>query len=119
MIAYASRTGNVRYVVSKIKAETIEIVEGLKVDKPFLLITYTDGLGDIPVKVTRFLESNGSLCKGVVVSGNSNFGHRVFGGAGDKVAALYRIPLVRKLDLRGYQADYEAIQQFYEKRVIG
>ena len=54
MIAYASRTGNVRYVVSKIKAETIEIVEGLKVDKPFLLITYTDGLGDIPVKVTRF-----------------------------------------------------------------
>ena len=67
----------------------------------------------------QFLERNGLFCKGVVVSGNSNFGHHVFGGAGDKIASLYRIPLVRKLDMRGYQADYEAIQQFYEKRVIG
>ena len=59
------------------------------------------------------------LCKGVVVSGNSNFGHTVFGGAGDKIAATYHISLVRKLDLRGNQEDYEAIQNFYETRVTG
>lgn len=119
MIAYASRTGNVRYIVSKISGEAIEIQEGLQLDKPFLLITYTDGLGDIPAKVAHFIEENRAFCKGVVVSGNSNFGHHVFGGAGEKIASQYNIPLVRKLDLRGYQADYEAIQQFYEKRVIG
>lgn len=118
MIAYASRTGNVRHIVSKLNAESIEIVEGLQLDKPYLLITYTDGLGDIPAKVARFLKQNETFCKGVVVSGNSNFGHNVFGGAGEKISDLYQIPLIRKLDLRGYQADYEAIQQFYETRVI-
>ncbi|RHW35000.1 class Ib ribonucleoside-diphosphate reductase assembly flavoprotein NrdI [Lysinibacillus yapensis] len=118
MIAYASRTGNVRYIVSKIKAEAIEIQDGLKLDKPYLLMTYTDGFGDVPEKVARFLEQNEQWCKGVVVSGNSNFGHHVFGGAGEKIANAYRIPMVRKLDLRGIQADYEAIQQFYETRVL-
>ncbi|MEH7072857.1 class Ib ribonucleoside-diphosphate reductase assembly flavoprotein NrdI [Neobacillus drentensis] len=119
MIAYASRTGNVRYIAFKLKAEPIEISEELILKKPYLLITYTDGLGDIPEKVARFLEKNARFCKGVVVSGNSNFGHTIFGGAGEKIAAIYQIPLVRKLDLRGYQADYEAIQQFYETRVTG
>ncbi len=117
MIAYASRTGNVRYITSKLEAETIEIKEGLQLDKPYLLMTYTDGFGDIPVKVAQFLEQNSPLCKGVVVSGNSNFGHQVFGGAGDKIALRYRVPLVRKLELRGYPTDYEAIQEFYETRV--
>ncbi|MFJ8234899.1 class Ib ribonucleoside-diphosphate reductase assembly flavoprotein NrdI [Ureibacillus sp. NPDC094379] len=119
MIAYASRTGNVKYIVSKLKVKSVEISEGLTVTEPYLLITYTDGLGNIPIKVVRFLEHNANLCKGVVVSGNSNFGHAVFGGAGDKISTTYQIPLVRKLDLRGYQADYEAIQQYYETRVTG
>ena len=87
MIVYASRTGNVRYIASKLKAECIEISEELKLTRPYLLITYTDGLGDIPAKVAH--------------------------------AAMYHISLVRKLDLRGYQEDYEAIQKFYETRVTG
>jgi len=119
MIVYASRTGNVRYIASKLTAERIEISDELQLNKPYLLITYTDGLGEIPAKVTHFLEHNAKCCKGVVVSGNSNFGHTVFGGAGEKIAAMYPIPLVRKLDLRGHKADYEAIQRFYEMRVMG
>jgi len=118
MIVYASRTGNVRNVVSKLKAECIELSEELRLNKPYLLITYTDGLGDIPAKVQRFLEKNRDFCKGVVASGNSNFGHHVFGAAGEKIATTYHVPLVRKLDLRGNQTDYEAIQTFYETRVM-
>lgn len=118
MIVYASRTGNVRYIVSKLEGNLIEISDELILNEPYLLFTYTDGLGEIPANVTRFLEQNARFCKGVVVSGNSNFGHTLFGGAGDKIANTYQIPLVRKLDLRGYKADYEAIQKFYETRVI-
>ncbi|MGG2053840.1 class Ib ribonucleoside-diphosphate reductase assembly flavoprotein NrdI [Lysinibacillus pakistanensis] len=118
MIIYASRTGNVRNVVSKLKGKSMELSEELQLSEPYLLITYTDGLGDIPAKVARFLEQNGNYCKGVVVSGNSNFGHTVFGAAGEKIAAKYHVPLVRKLDLRGNQTDYDAIQTFYEMRVI-
>ena len=119
MIVYASRTGNIRSVVSKISQKSIEISEGLQLQEPYLLFTYTDGLGDVPAKVARFLEHNREFCKGVVVSGNSNFGNQLFGAAGEKIASTYQIPLVRKLDLRGYQADYEAIQTFYETRVMG
>lgn len=119
MIVYASRTGNVRSVVSKLGKESIEITEGLLLKEPYLLITYTDGLGAVPAKVSRFLEENQAFCKGVVVSGNSNFGHTQFGGAGEKIAVTYDVPLVCKLDLRGYQADYDVIQAFYETRVLG
>ncbi|SOC05545.1 protein involved in ribonucleotide reduction [Ureibacillus xyleni] len=118
MIIYASRTGNVRYIVSKLIGETKEITEGLLLHQPFLLITYTDRLGEVPDIVTRFLEQNAQHCKGVVVSGNRNFGHVNFGAAGEKIELLYNIPLVRKLDLRGYPQDYKEIQQFYEKRVL-
>ncbi|CAM5193924.1 Protein involved in ribonucleotide reduction OS=Ureibacillus acetophenoni OX=614649 GN=SAMN05877842_10663 PE=4 SV=1 [Ureibacillus acetophenoni] len=117
MIAYASRTGNVRYIVSKLQAQAIEITENLIIDKPYLLITYTDKLGEVPTRVSQFLETNSQLCRGVVASGNSNFGNNLFAAAGDKIAMAYQIPLVRKLELRGFQADYEAIQQFYETRV--
>ena len=117
MIVYASRTGNVKYIVSKLHAESIELTEDLKIYEPYLLITYTDRLGDVPAKVSHFLQRNGQLCKGVVASGNSNFGNSMFGAAGDKIASALQIPLVRKLELRGFQADYEAIQQFYETRV--
>lgn len=118
MIAFASRTGNVRYIVSKLSAEHIEISDDLIVDTPYLLITYTDGFGTIPGKVSNFLEKNASLCKGVVVSGNTNFGNTAYGAAGDKIAEMYQIPLIRKLDMRGNTQDYAAIQNYYEKRVI-
>lgn len=118
MIAYASRTGNVRYIVSRLQAESVEIDQDLLMTKPYLFVTYTDALGEIPSISSAFLEKNAPYCKGVVVSGNSNFGKCLFGGAGDKIAAAYHIPLVRKVDLRGYQADYDAIQKFYETRVM-
>ena len=114
MIAYASRTGNVRYIVSRLQLPAVEIEEGRTIAEPFLLFTYTDGLGEIPPKVKLFLERCGKYCRGVIVSGNSNFGHRVFGGAGDAIARQLRVPLVRKIDMRGYVEDYEAIQAYYE-----
>jgi protein involved in ribonucleotide reduction len=115
MIAFASRTGNVRYIVSRLRLPAIEIEEDRMLAEPFLLFTYTDGLGEIPAKVKLFLERNGKLCRGVIVSGNSNFGHSVFGGAGDSIARQLNVPLVRKIDMRGFAEDYEAIHDYYEQ----
>ena len=113
MIAFASRTGNVSYIVSKLNLPNIEITDGLIMSEPFLLCTYTDGLGEVPAVVATFMKHNHTYCKGIVVSGNSNFGHHVFGQAGDLLSKQYRIPLVCKLDLRGYANDYERITKFY------
>lgn len=115
MIAYASRTGNVRYIVSRLQLPAFEIEENRTFSNPYLLFTYTDGLGEVPGKVKRFLEQNGNYCRGVIVSGNSNFGHQVFGAAGDAIAAELQIPLIRKVDMRGFSDDYAAIQDFYEQ----
>ena len=115
MIAYASRTGNVRYVVNKLELPAVEIDGEKELAEPFLLFTYTDGLGGVPVPVLRFMEKNGAYCRGVVASGNSNFGRRNFGAAGDAIAGQWGVPLVRKLELRGYPDDYEAIRRYYEQ----
>ncbi|XID94569.1 class Ib ribonucleoside-diphosphate reductase assembly flavoprotein NrdI [Paenibacillaceae bacterium WGS1546] len=115
MIAYASRTGNVRYIVSRLHLPAVEIDDDVKLTKPFLLFTYTDGLGDVPRMVAGFMERNGAFCRGVIASGNSNFGHRVFGAAGDAIARQWQVPLVRKIDLRGFAEDYEAIRRYYEQ----
>lgn len=114
MIAYASRTGNVQYIVSRLQLPAIEIEEDRTLTDPFLVFTYTDGLGQIPQKVKRFLDQNGKHCQGVIVSGNSNFGHHVFGAAGDAIAQQWNVPLVRKIDMRGFAEDYEAIHNYYE-----
>lgn len=117
MIAYASRTGNVRDIVLRLGLPAVEVDEHTTLTEPFLLLTYTDGLGQVPPIVDRFMARNGPLCRGVAVSGNRNFGHRHFGKAGDAIAAAWRIPLVRKMELRGFQQDLEAIRQFYEREI--
>jgi len=114
MIAYASRTGNVRYIVSKLELPATEIDDSAAVSGPFLLLTYTDGMGDVPQQVRQFMDRHGERCQGVIVSGNSNFGAN-FGKAGDAIAREWQVPLVRKLELRGYPEDYEAIHRYYEQ----
>ena len=98
MIAYASRTGNVRYIVSKLALPAVDIADIGTITEPFLLFTYTDALGGVPQAVKQFMDRNGRYCHGVVVSGNSNFGHANFGGAGDAIAREWQVPLVRKLE---------------------
>lgn len=117
MIVFASRTGNVRSIVSKIGLPAIEIEVNLSVQEPFLLVTYTDGLGEVPQVVDDFMAQHATLCKGIAASGNQNFGHALFAGAGDKLAKQYGIPLVCKMDLRGKSSDLEIIQTFYKEQV--
>lgn len=111
MIAFASRTGNVRHICARINLPNIEIKEELEVTQPFVLMTYTDGLGAVPKIVEQFMQRNHVHCLGVIVSGNRNFGER-YGLAGDTLAEQYDIPLICKMDLRGQQRDYEYIETF-------
>ncbi len=119
MIIYASRTGNVRYIVSKLDLPSVEIADELIINEPFIIFTYTDGLGDVPKKVERFLEHNHAYCKGVIASGNTNFGHHVFCASADKISQKYGVPIVHKIELRGFQHDYDVIIQMYNKIIKG
>lgn len=114
MIAFASRTGNVRFIVSRLGLPNIEIHEELQLQSPFLLFTYTDGLGDVPAIIQVFMQKNASNCRGVIASGNSNFGHGYFCLAADKISKEYGVPIVQKIELRGFQKNYDAIIDFYQ-----
>ena len=119
MIVFASRTGNVRYIVSKLNLPSIEITESLTIKEPYLIFTYTDKLGEVPKKIEDFLQQNHQYCKGVIASGNSNFGDKMFCESADKISKQYNIPIVHKVDLRGYQHDYDLIVEEYNKLIKG
>jgi protein involved in ribonucleotide reduction len=112
MIVYASRTGNVRYIVDKLDLPNSEIIEGLVVQSPYFLFTYTDGLGDIPKKVEEFLsvKDNQVNLKGIIVSGNINFGDS-FCKPAELISKKFNVPIIRKIDLRGTNDDIQEIRK--------
>lgn len=86
----------------------------LVVSAPFVLVlpTYADGegRGAVPKQVIRFLnvETNRRYVRGVVGTGNRNFG-KFFGYAADIVASRCNVPLLHKLELLGTEEDVLAV----------
>ena len=119
MIIYASRTGNVEYIVNKLNLPSVNMKDVSNVSNPYFIFTYTDGLGEIPLEVSRFLNSNYKYCKGVIASGNTNFGVNNFCGCADKISEMYDIPIIRKIELRGFEHDYLHIINSYNKTIEG
>lgn len=63
LVAYDSKTGNVRRFISKLKLPAVQIEEHMTIDEPYVLITYTTGFGQIPEKVSTFLKNNNANLK--------------------------------------------------------
>lgn len=118
MIVFASRTGNVRSIINKLNVPTVEMKEGMIVNYPFIIFTYTDGLGEAPKKVLEFLDANYTFLRGVIASGNTNFGIGYCVSA-DVISQQYNVPIIRKIDLRGNQNDIDAIEKQYKIRIEG
>ena len=91
LIAYDSKTGNVRRFIAKLQMPAVQIEEAMTMDEPFVLVTYTTGFGQIPPKVASFLESNSSRLQGVAASGNRNWGDG-FAKSADPISDLYMCP---------------------------
>lgn len=116
MIIYASRTGNIRHVINeKLNLPSKELREDEIVNQEFIIFTYTDKLGELPEHVDSFMKNNHALCKGVIASGNKNFGKNNFCRAADILNELYRIEIIEKLDLRGNKSNYEKIKTRYQE----
>ena len=77
--AYASRTGNVESIVNALGLDATVIESGSEtMDDDFILFTYTDGFGDVPMEVESFLMTNGTKLKGVIVSGDLGDQRRIW-----------------------------------------
>ncbi|SDT13718.1 protein involved in ribonucleotide reduction [Paenibacillaceae bacterium GAS479] len=113
LIAYTSRTGNVRKFVSKLGYPAVQINESTTVEEPFVLVTYTTGFGEVPPAVDAFLEKNRDYLRGVSASGNRNWG-TCFAGSADKVSERYEVPVVCKFELSGTTRDVEQFMREVE-----
>ena len=106
---YASRTGNVESLIAKLGLDAIRIDDGSEsVEGEFILFTYTDGYGDIPMEVDTFLTANFMNLRGVVVSGSQDYGD-AYCKAGDVIAEQYDVPVLYKVEKAGTDEDVQAI----------
>lgn len=120
-VVYASLTGNTQRLMDKLRAvrptwQVLRIEPGVTVDQPFHLVTFTTGIGQVPVMVEEFLTKHHQWLRSVTVSGNMNWG-QTFGRAGDVIAERYQVPLLLKYELAGndqvLQQIINKIEEFY------
>lgn len=109
-IMYASRTGNVEKIILSLQVPATKISNSELANEDFILFTYTDGFGDIPKIVKEYLEMNHSHLKGVIVSGSMMRHAATFAFAGDKIAQLYHVPFLYKVDGAGNAEDIAKIK---------
>lgn len=111
---YASRTGNVESIIQQLGLDALCIQSGDEtIEGPFVLFTYTDGYGDVPVEVESFLSQHGAYLKGVIVSGDTSYGE-AYCQAGDKIADEYGVECLYKVENAGEATDIEAIKKILE-----
>ncbi|MFS0781994.1 class Ib ribonucleoside-diphosphate reductase assembly flavoprotein NrdI [Bacillus sp. 1P06AnD] len=111
LLVFDSLTGNVQRFVEKLDYEkTIKITDGMLVDEPYILVTYTFDFGGVPESTAAFLERNGHLLQGVASSGNKVWGSN-FALAADTISNQYLVPVMLKFELSGMKSDIEAFKQ--------
>ena len=102
-----------------------EILEVPLAHEPFVLIVPTYGGGTpktaVPKQVIAFLNNpdNRALCRGVIASGNTNFG-QAYCLAGDIIASKLGVPFLYRYELLGTPTDVarvkEGLEDFWQTR---
>lgn len=119
LVYYSSASGNTARFVARLglpaRRIPIEDAPMPEPEAPFVLIcpSYADGLGRGAVArpVIRFLNDprRRALLRGVIASGNRNFG-RLFACAGDLLAEKCAVPLLYRFELAGTETDIARIR---------
>lgn len=105
LVVYYSLTGNIKRFLDKTHYKNIiSLKDADNISEPYVLVTNTLGFGEVPPKVTNFLKNNSSYLKGVISSGNRNWGQN-FAKAGDIISNQYKVPLLMKIELHGNEKD--------------
>ncbi|EFO31204.1 NrdI protein [Roseibium sp. TrichSKD4] len=108
---FIHRLGHQATRIPRNKTEDLPSVLG-----PFVLITPTfadgEGHGAVPKQVIRFLNDarNRSFLKGVIATGNRNFGS-YFAIAGDVISKKCSVPVLYRFELSGTDTDLQRVDQ--------
>jgi len=108
LIAYISKTGNIARFVKKLPYENIIKIEtsDTTISEPFVFITYTTGIGQVPELARDFCRLNQDYLVAVAASGNLNWGNS-YGIAANMLADEFNVPILMKFELSGRPNDIE------------
>lgn len=114
-IYYYSMTGNTESFLKRSTFTNYENITSIEdVNEPFIIATGTVNYGEVPLPVDNFLSRHSKYLKGVISSGNRNWGEN-FAKAGDVIAEKYNVPLIMKFELRGNQKELNQFNERMEK----
>jgi len=125
LVYYSSRSENTHRFVQKLGLGGLRLPVGAAAAppvarEPYVLVLPTfgghDGKGSVPRPVIHFLnlEANRSLIRGVIASGNTNFGAD-FCRAGNVVAHKCAVPLLYRFELLGTPEDVANVTKGLER----
>ncbi len=130
LVYFSSASENTHRFVGKLGYRSARLPlrrgdEPLVVDEEYVLVVPTYGGGSVkgavPKQVIAFLNDphNRSLCRGVISSGNTNFGE-AYCLAGDIIASKLDVPLLYRYELLGTNTDVarvkEGLEDFWQTR---
>jgi protein involved in ribonucleotide reduction len=125
LIHFSSVSGNTDHFIQKLGLPSTRIPlypsdPPLKAAKPYVLVVPTYGGGEdrgaVPKQVIRFLNDpeNRALIRGVIATGNTNFG-TAYGIAGDIIAAKCQVPCLYRFELFGTPDDVDIVRTGLEQ----
>jgi protein involved in ribonucleotide reduction len=129
LVYFSSVSGNTARFIEKLGMPAVRIPlhsndPDARIDEPFVLVTPTYGGGQgrgvekgaVPKQVIRFLndEHNRSLIRGVISTGNTNFGEH-FGLAGDIISRKCHVPHLYRLEVFGTPEDVDRVSEGLER----
>lgn len=129
LVYFSSSSENTHRFIQRLGLPALRIPreagEQLAVFEPFILVVPTWGNGGIagavPAQVIRFLNipRHRALIRGVIASGNRNFG-AAYGLAGKIIAQKCRIPFLYRFELMGTPEDLDNVRngvtQFWQQQ---
>lgn len=109
-IVYFSRTNNIQKFIDKTKISAIKGKKDIVINSSFILLTYTDKFGEVPEEVNEFLKNNHKKLKGVIGSGNKNWGIN-YCKAVDLISEKYNVPKLQTFELSGNIHDVKKFKE--------
>ncbi len=125
IVYYSSTSGNTQRFIENLGIRCVRIPISMKEPLPKLNENYVlicpcyaddDGSKAVPKQVIRFLNDshNRALLRGVIGSGNRNFGDK-FAYAGDVIAKKCGVPCLYKFELSGTPTDIINVERGMKK----
>ena len=122
VVYFSSVSENTKRLVEKLGLTSVRIplktdeAASFTYDRDSVLVVPTYGSGEekttVPKQVIKFLNNpeNRKHIKGVIATGNTNFGES-YGLAGDIVSAKLGVPLIQRIELLGTPEDITQLKE--------